>query len=48
MKSKIKLSELLEKLYSGDYLTDEEFEIYLKLVDDLKKKEKNEITTSRN
>jgi hypothetical protein len=39
MKTKLKLSELLMKLYQGDYLSDEEYSMYLQLVDDLKKKE---------
>lgn len=35
----IKLSELLEKLYNHEWLSDKEFELYLKLVDSLKEKE---------
>lgn len=36
----IKLSELLEKLYNHEWLSDKEFETYLKLVENLKRKEK--------
>lgn len=39
MKTKLRLSELLMKLYQGDYLSDEEYNTYLQLVEDLKKKE---------
>ena len=35
----IKLSKLLEKLYNNEYLTDKEYEMYTKLVVELKKKE---------
>lgn len=35
----MKLSKLLEKLYNHEYLTDKEYEVYTKLVAELKKKE---------
>lgn len=38
-RSMIKLSELLEKLYNHEWLSDKEFELYLKLVDSLKERE---------
>ena len=42
----IKLSELLEKLYNHEWLSDKEFETYLKLVEELKKKESRNVATS--
>lgn len=41
----IKLSKLLEKLYNNEYLTDKEYEVYIKLVSDLKAKESKNATT---
>lgn len=35
----MRLSKLLEKLYNHEYLTDKEYEVYIKLVAELKKKE---------
>lgn len=35
----MKLSKLLEKLYNHEYLNDKEYEMYIKLVSELKKKE---------
>lgn len=40
--STLKLSDLMEKLYAGDYLTDDEFELYLQLLDRLRVYEKHE------
>lgn len=42
----VKLSKLLEKLYNYEYLTDKEYEIYMKLVADLKKKESKNATAN--
>jgi hypothetical protein len=47
MKTKLRLSELLMKLYQGDYLSDEEYSTYLQLVEDLKKKEDKHEKTRR-
>ena len=41
----IKLSELLQKLFNSEYLTDKEYEIYLKLVESAKKKESKHAIT---
>ena len=39
---KIKLSELLIKLYNNEYLSDYEYEIYIRLVQSFQKKEAQE------
>ena len=44
MNNKIKISELLEKLYKGYLLSDKEYNMYLSLIDAYRVKENNKIT----